>query len=127
MIFSLNTFSFTFSHAHIETSWTARARNFQIVLTHGRHISVLADRRRDRAPLARANLDQLVQQNLIVFVYGQVSFILQEVLRLLPFLSALLQHFSYVAGGFNLLGLARVNLLDLLLMIHELPIIHING
>ena len=96
-------------------------RHLQIILAHGL-VSILADGRRHRAPFTRANLDQLVEQNLIVFVDRQVSLILQEVLRLLPFLSALLQHFAYVAGSLNLLGRARVNLLDLPLMDHELPI-----
>ena len=126
MILALYTFRFTFSHAHIETSRAARARQLQGACAH-RCISSLADGRRHRAPFTRANLDKFVEQNLVVFVDGQVAFILQEVLRLLSLLPTLLQHFAYVARGLDLLSLARVNSLDLALVDHELPTIQFRG
>lgn len=61
---------------------------------------------------------------MIVFVDGQVAFILQEVLRFLSLFPALLQHLAYVARRLNLLDLALVNLLDLDLMVKELLLTH---
>ena len=121
MIFTLNTFSFTFSHAHVKTHRTARARRLDHILAH-RSISILADGRCHRAPLARAYLDQLVEQDLVILVDCQVAFILQEILRFLSLFPALLKHLAYIASRLNLLGLARVNPLDLLLMVHELSV-----
>ena len=96
MIFFLNSFSFSFSHTHVQTRWSLQQR------LHRACVSFLR-RRRHRAPLAAAYLNELVQEDLIVLINCQVLFICQEIFCLLSLLPVPLQ-----LGGDDLRVLNRL-------------------
>ena len=92
MVLSFNALRLPLAHAHVETRGPANR------LPHRRAAWLLC-RRRYRGPLARADLDQLVEQYLVVLVDRYVFLVLQEILRLLTLFSFSSKHLSDLASS----------------------------
>jgi len=84
VVLLLDSFRFSFPNHHVQTG-----RAFHV---HGL-VSVLLSRRGSYGtPLARADFNQLVEEDLVVLINGDVALVSEEFFGLLPVLSVLLQH-----------------------------------
>ena len=92
VVLSLDALRLTLAHAHVQTCRPVDR------LPH-RRAALLLGRWRYRGPLARADLDELVEQYLVVLVDRYVFLVLQEILRLLPFFSFSSKHLSDLASS----------------------------
>ena len=114
MIFLLNSFRFSFSNAHVHTRWTHFYSHRQIPV-------FLCWNWCDRAPLAAADLYKLVEQDLVVFIDGNVFLIGHEIFRLLFLLSILFKFLSDLLCFGNCL-ISTGNFRHFLLMHHQLAV-----
>ena len=113
MVFFLNSFSFTFASNHIQAGWPLLRLSSFLWVSSG-----CCD---DTAPFSTTDLDQLVQQNLIVFVDCNVPFVSHELLGLLS-VHTVLSHLVGDVFGFLDSFVGGGDLRHLLLMLFHLMI-----
>lgn len=86
VVFLLDSFRFSFSNSHIQTGWA---------LLYGLGSRcLLAGDWGYAAPLARGDLHELVEQNLVILIDGYVLLIGQKLFCLFSIISILLEHLT---------------------------------